>query len=203
MGGQKEREKSTCALCKNKYYRSTSFQKWCSPKCGYELSQIIKKESERRRKIKRKLLKEKKESLMTRGEWQNKAERAFNFYIRERDYLSFFKQGIPPECICCGKIPRNDYKSWNAGHYKSVGSSPSLRFNEDNVHLQLSHCNKWRSGDSGEYRERLIEKIGEKRVEALEGPQEFKNYTIEDLKMIGKKYRKMARALKKEREDGG
>ena len=83
----------------------------------------------------------------------------------------------------------------NAGHYKSVGSTPALRFNEGNVHLQCEHCNSYLSGNIGEYRPRLIAKIGLEMVEFLEGPHEPKKYTIDELKELIATYKEKVKAL--------
>ena len=101
------------------------------------------------------------------------AQKAFNAYIRARD--------SDCSCISCG---RSSGCKINAGHYKSVGSTPELRFNELNVHLQCEHCNMFKSGNIENYRINLIDKIGLDKVEWLEGPHEPKKYTCEDLKEI-------------------
>ena len=79
-----------------------------------------------------------------------------------------------------------------AGHYRTVGAHPELRFEPDNVHKQCNrNCNKAKSGNLTEYRKNLVKKIGLKRVEYLEGPHKAKHYTIEDIKDIKKKYQQL------------
>lgn len=114
----------------------------------------------------------------------------FNGWIRFRD------AGEP--CISCG---RNTGAKVNAGHYLSVGSHPELRFNSLNVWLQCEHCNMFKSGNIGEYRPRLIDKIGLELVEWLEGPHEPKKYTCEQLKEIRAYYAKLTRLGIKTDED--
>lgn len=98
-----------------------------------------------------------KEDLMSTSDWLQKLQREyFNPYIRLRDH------SLP--CISCG-IRTGQF---HAGHYRSVGHNPSLRFNEDNVHKQCAQCNNYKRGNVSEYRLNLIKKIGIKRVEALE-----------------------------------
>ncbi|WP_258530002.1 recombination protein NinG [Pseudomonas aeruginosa] len=63
---------------------------------------------------------------------------------------------------------------YHAGHYRSVGSHPELRFDEDNVHKQCAPCNNHKSGDVVNYRINLVAKIGAAAVARLEGPHERK-----------------------------
>jgi hypothetical protein len=69
----------------------------------------------------------------------------------------------------------------NAGHYRTVGSSPELRFNEENCHIQCEHCNSHLSGNIIEYRKRLIAKIGIDRVEWIEGKHEPLKLSIDEI----------------------
>jgi hypothetical protein len=80
----------------------------------------------------------------------------------------------------------------NAGHYMSVGSTPELRFNEDNVHKQCERCNSYFSGNLVNYRRELINRIGVERVEFLERKDhEPLKLTIDEIKELIKKYKKM------------
>ena len=80
-------------------------------------------------------------------------------------------------CISCGIT----YGKMNAGHYRSVGSSPELRYEPMNVWLQCEQCNTSKSGNVGPYRIGLIAKIGIEKVEWLEGPHDAKHYTCGQL----------------------
>jgi len=77
-------------------------------------------------------------------------------YIRLRDK--------DDSCICCGEPLGDDY---HAGHWLESGNNPQVRYDEDNIHAQRLSCNVFKGGDSGEYKERLIAKIGIDRVNAL------------------------------------
>jgi hypothetical protein len=59
-------------------------------------------------------------------------------------------------------------EKYDAGHFHSVGSSPSLRFDEQNVHAQCVHCNRDKHGNLHEYRIGLIQRVGIDVVNALE-----------------------------------
>jgi hypothetical protein len=126
-----------------------------------------------------------KERQKNRGDWLREAQQVFNHYIRERDKAKGYG------CISCGTRQGKE----NAGHFRSVGSCPELRFNEENVHLQCERCNTYLHSNAIAYRLALIQRIGLERVECLEGHHEAKKYTIEDLKVIKSLYKQKLKEL--------
>jgi hypothetical protein len=71
-------------------------------------------------------------------------------------------------CISCGKRGLESF-DWQAGHYiKAELCSLKFRYDERNIHSQCSVCNKWRAGNTIEYRKNLIGKYGEELVKELE-----------------------------------
>jgi len=87
----------------------------------------------------------------------------FNAYIRQRDAPDGFGR-----CISSGQPLKVPSENSQAGHYYSGGKYPSLKFNEDNVHLQGKSDNYFNSGNLLEYRKNLIHKIGLERVIRLD-----------------------------------
>ncbi|MNJ66726.1 Bacteriophage Lambda NinG protein [compost metagenome] len=122
------------------------------------------------------------------------AQVLFNEFIRLRD------AGQP--CISCDSLPSDHDlitgSRWDAGHYRSVGACPELRFEPLNVHRQCVKCNRNLSGNAVEYRIRLVQRIGADRVAFLEGPHQPRKYTIEDLKAIKAEYRAKIKQLKEQ-----
>lgn len=117
-----------------------------------------------------------------------KAQKAFNEFIRLRDA----KAG----CISCEKSV-DWHGQWHAGHYKTVGARPDLRFNEDNCHKQCSRCNNYISGNLTNYRVSLIKKIGIAAVKELESNADTpKKYTAQDYKEIAEHYKAKVKELK-------
>jgi len=176
-----------CKFCQLEFIPERQFQSVCSAQCAW--GQV----NERNRKKIKKADRKRKQELKTNGELLREAQREFNAYIRLRDHGK--------NCISCGRQP--NYKATiggsgvQAGHYRSVGSCPELRFEELNVHIQCFRCNSMESGNLIAYRRGLVEKIGVDRVEWLEGPHEPKKYTREQIIEIKKKYSKMRRELEK------
>ncbi|MEG0969405.1 MAG: recombination protein NinG, partial [Pseudomonas sp.] len=140
----------------------------------------------------RREIKVRKEKLKTRSDHMCEAQVLFNEYIRLRD------SGQP--CISCDSLPSDHDlitgSRWDAGHYRSVGACPELRFEPLNVHRQCVKCNRNLSGNAVEYRIRLVQRIGANQVAFLEGPHQAQRYTIEDLKAIKVEYRAKIKQLK-------
>lgn len=180
-----------CAVrsCRAPFVPSQTFQTWCSPDCAVVIARA-KQDKERKAlaQVERREIKVRKEKLKNRGDYAKAAQDAFNAWVRERD------AGQP--CISCGTTADVQYC---AGHYRTVGACPELRFEPLNVHRQCNkNCNLEKSGNIVEYRIRLVKKIGAEQVAWLEGPHEPKRYSIDDLKAIATEYRAKLRELKKE-----
>lgn len=159
----------------------------CSPLCGLAIKDVnqdkAKKAMAHRERLEHKAAKEK---VKRNGDHAKEAQQSFNAWIRLRDH------GLP--CVSCGTTADVQYA---AGHYKPSGSNPALRFEPLNVHLQCNrNCNMAKSGNLGPYRIELIKRIGQDKVDWLEGPHEPKRYTVEDLQAIKKHYRALVREMK-------
>jgi len=170
-----------CKNCNELFIPTQPLQFVCSPICAYQYTKT-KEGNKFKEKIKRKIRKEEKDKLKTKSEWAKDAQSAFNKYIRARD------RELP--CISCGRHHQGQY---HAGHYRSVGAHPELRFEESNCHKQCAPCNNHKSGNIVEYRINLKDRIGKEKLAWLEGPHEPAKYTIDDLKEIKAKYMKMAK----------
>lgn len=182
--------------CGQRFKPMLSTQKVCSPACALAMAKDPKLQKVAAKAItkqKRQDLQERREKLKTKGEHLREAQAAFNAYIRERD------AGLP--CISCDSLPSDrdliTGSRWDAGHYRSVGACPELRFEPLNVHRQCVKCNRNLSGNAVEYRIRLVKRIGAEAVEFLEGPHKPQRLTIEDLQAIKALYRQKLRDLKR------
>lgn len=190
--GLKPKKQKRCKVCRTEFTPAKPMQSVCGLSCALSLASVAKAKRERTQAAQeRKETKAKLEKLKTRGEWIADAQAAFNRYIRLRD------AGKP--CICCGQPmgPTVPGGAVDAGHYRSRGSAPHLRFDERNVHAQRKQCNRYGSGNVLGYRFGLRERIGIEAVEALEADQTPRNYTVDDLKAIKAKYTALARDLEK------
>lgn len=175
-----------CRVCRETYTPSKALQVVCSPSCALlHAKQKGEKERKALAKIERKAIREAKEKIKPRAAYMKETQSAFNAWVRARD--------ADQPCISCGRHHQGKY---DAGHFRSVGSNPALRFEPLNCHKQCVPCNRHKSGNAIEYRINLVARIGADAVAWLEGRHEAKRYTIDDLKEIKTKYRAMARRLR-------
>ena len=152
-----------CKICGTEFESKTIAHVVCcySP-CG-----VIYMANQTDKRIKKEWQKEKKElkeKIKTHSDWLNDLQKVVNTFIRLRDKGK--------NCISCGRQLKGIY---HAGHYFSVGSSPSIRFDEDNIHGQCEHCNIHLHSNGAEYSIRLPLRIGYLRFEAL---QQKRNETV-------------------------
>lgn len=186
----KEVKQKTCKACGSKFTPSfNSTQVVCSIKCAqahapanHEKARkaIAQREREQSRAD--------KERVKPKGAHAREAQALVNEWVRLRD--------ADQPCISCGRHHEGQY---HAGHFRTVGSAPELRFEPLNIHKQCAPCNNHLSGNILNFRPRLIEKIGAEAVAWLEGPHPPKRYAIADFQAIKAEYRQKIKALKEQR----
>lgn len=185
-------KKCRVATCRALFVPSRMGQAVCSHACA--LIDAPRHEPKARKAladIERKDIKVRKEKLKSRGDHMREAQQAFNAYIRARD------QAAGRACISSGKALDWSGNAVDAGHYRSVGSAPHLRFDERNCHAQSKQDNRFLSGNAVDYRIGLIARIGQEAVDALEADQSVRKYSVEQIKGIKAYYRAKTRELKR------
>ena len=175
-----------CKNCKDKFIPRKFNWKYCDKDdCNnIGVKELVSKVRDQKKKAQRKETKEAKVKLKTRSDWLKDLQTVFNKFIRERDSKL--------ACISCGKD--ND-KQYHAGHYRSVGSCPELRFNELNVWKQCATCNTYLHGNSISYRINLVKLIGLDSVDWLEGNHKPLKLSVEEIKEEIKKYKAKIKSL--------
>ncbi len=188
-----------CKVCGEKFTPQYDNIRWCCPAHGaiYALELRAKqKVKEAAKRIREKHLAEKesrdrqaKKRLEVKplSYFAKQAQQAFNEFIRYRD------RHLP--CISCGRHHDGQY---HAGHFRTTGANPELRFNEDNCHRQCAPCNNHLSGNLIAYRPALITKIGQSRFDALMGPHELPKWKRDDYIRIRNEYRAKLKELKQQ-----
>ncbi len=181
-----------CPFCRTTYKPARMGQGCClNLDCIIQAGQARKaKEAAKQAKAERAAIKVRKAKLKTRRDWINEAQRSFNQWIRQRD------SGKP--CICCG-LPLGNASiggGFDAGHYRSIGSAPHLRFDDRNCNGQRKQCNRYGAGRAVDYRIGLLARIGLEAVEALEADNTPAHWSIDDLKAIRDTYRAKLKDLK-------
>lgn len=180
--------------CGKPFKPTMTTQKVCSVACAKAMAKDPKLQKVAAKAITKQAredLKERREKLKTKGDHLREAQQAFNAFIRERDRLAGYR------CISSDRPLDWNGNAVDAGHYRSTGAAPQLRFDESNCHAQSKHDNRYLSGNVAEYRLGLIERIGLEAVEALERDQSVRRYTEQDLQGIKTLYRQKLRDLKR------
>jgi len=195
-----------CRVCKTMFPPRNSLQNTCGYKCALiAVNEANDKKATRMQKkaeiASKRDLRRRKVALKTKSDWLHEAQAAFNSYIRARDEGEL--------CISCGKskeeLKINHMIQMVCGHYLSVGAHAELRFNPLNAHLQCTRCNggagKYGNFNNRErtitqkYKLRLIDKIGQDKVDWLNGKQEIQHYTVDDIIEIKQYYREQTKLI--------
>lgn len=197
--------RTTCPHCRAKLEAGQRIHAECVD--AWLVAQAAKKEREEAKKVRaaakveRATTRARKQADLTPRKLEQKLQPIFNMFIRLRDR--------DQPCISCGVIdpPMTSGGQWDAGHFKGVGAFPELRFDEDNCHKQCKKCN----GGSGkfahkartvsqQYEANIVERIGQERLDRLNGPHPTAKRSRERLLEMIDHYRAMVRKLKKENE---
>ena len=188
-----------CKTCGEWFHPQYANIWWCCPEHGaiYALElRATQKVKETAKRIKaekkaeiegRKRAAERRQAVKPLSHFRNQAQQAFNDFIRYRD------RHLP--CISCGRHHDGQY---HAGHFRTTGANPELRFNEDNCHRQCAPCNNHLSGNLINYRPALILKIGQVRFDALMGQHELPKRGRDDYIRIRDEYRAKLKHLKQQ-----
>jgi len=134
-----------CVNCKEKFKPTSSSNTACSMKCAIEYSKNKVKAD--KLKISRLETKKQRESIVGIPELKKLLEAQINTICREIDKGS--------GCISCG-----GHTTPQSGHYHTVQSNGSIRFNLFNVHLQDFNCNCAKGGNLHNYDLGLIKMYG-------------------------------------------
>jgi hypothetical protein len=190
---KKALKQTRCKNCREFFTPISSMSRACSVPCALALNDVAKKKSAAKAlKAERKSMKERAIKLKTRREWISEAQAAVNKVARLRDLLAGHG------CISCGARPQQKFGgTFDAGHYRSVGSAPHMRYYLPAIRGQCVRCNRDLGGSAVNFRKGLIERIGINRVEEIESMQWTAKWSVEYLQRLKKVMQKKARRLEK------
>lgn len=172
----------------------------CGVDCAFSLSsaalrRVREKSNQKERKAKREKvraenarLRQRKKELRPIKWWYDELQKAVNYYVvnvRDKD----------KPCCTCGTT--NPDIKYDAGHYRSRGSCPELRFELKNIHKQCSlQCNVYGSGKRAEYRDFIEHVYGRETLDWLDGrhqtlKSQFPHWS--DIEKEIKRYRELAK----------
>jgi hypothetical protein len=103
------------------------------------------------------------------------------------------------ECISC-ELPANWDGQWHGSHFRSHGACSALQFNLWNIHKSCWICNKLYSGRIDQYEVKLVQKVGQERVDWLKAQnavtRNSRDYLGRFKKIMGKRLRRLERSAK-------
>lgn len=154
-----------CTHCAKPFERRyTSMQAVCSPRCAARKVAADKRAKAEAAKAEKRADRAKLESFKRLPTLIAEAQHEVNRYVRLRDELRYGRV-----CISCGARPTNKPGgTLDAGHFRSRGSAPHLRFYLPQIALQCVRCNRDRGGERDGFKRGLVERLGAERVDAIE-----------------------------------
>ena len=176
-------KQKTCKSCRQKFAPSRPMQTACSPACAIAIAERKReKQAQQMAAEKRRETRQQLESMKGIPELILDAQTACNAYVRVRD------DGKP--CISCGTLLSREGVGggFDAGHFRSRGAAPHLRFHEHNVAGQCKRCNRHMAGNVSAMRTGLIGRIGLEAVESLENDNSTHKWTRDELIAIRRHY---------------
>lgn len=151
-----------------------------------KLAKAKERALKRQAKAERAADKARAEKLKTEGQLTAECRKIAQEYARIRDRHD--------GCISC-HMGANYGGKWQGSHFRPAGNNAAVELNLWNIHKACAQCNLFKGGNIGQYRPRLIAKIGLEKVEWLESQNQPFNRSPEYLakykRVIGKRLRRM------------
>jgi hypothetical protein len=173
-----------CSVCLKAFTPARPLQAVCSPRCAHRKVRADKT-AERAR------VKERKDATKKRSKWEEECRTIVQKIARLRDR--------DDGCISC-HLPATWDGQWHGSHFRSHGACSVLQFHLLNIHKACSSCNRDKGGNIINYRPRLVEKIGQDRVDWLMAQNGTFKPPIEYYQrfklVMGKRLRRMEKRLK-------
>lgn len=179
-----------CVHCRKEFAPTRPLQRVCSVLCASKFARQVRDEKKAKEKLETRA---RKEAIKTRTEWEDECRKIVQKIARIRDRND--------GCISCN-LPASWGGQWHGSHYRSHAAASAVQFHLWNIHKACKPCNKDKSGNLIEYRPRLIEKIGQDKVDWLMAQnQTFKppiDYYKRFKAVMGKRLRRMEKRLENE-----
>lgn len=182
-----------CKVCRSPFEPRNMMHVACGPDCaevhGVAVAAKQKAKQQRQERAQDKI---KREGMKTYPQLIRDVQKVFNQAVRIRDQIA----GWP--CISSGRPLDWSGNAVDAGHYRSRGSAPHLRFDFDNCHAQSKQDNRYGSGEAVAYRIGLIARIGLERVEALEANNTPRKWAHDELRAMKEDFQRLVCELKEQ-----
>lgn len=168
-----------CGHCGSSFTPARPMQAVCSPICA---ARSVKAKN----KQEREQFKERKEKAKRISKWEEECRAIVQKIARIRDRND--------GCISC-HMPANYGGVWHGSHFRSHGAASAVQFHLWNIHKACAQCNLFKSGNIAEYRPRLVEKIGQEKVDWLMSQNQIVRHPVDYYKrfkaVMGKRLRRL------------
>jgi hypothetical protein len=186
--------RTRCPHCKAKLEAGQRIHVACID--GYadaQAEKLKRAEAKRERaaaRVERAETRRRKAASKPRSKWLSECQAIVNRYVR----LLALSRG--EGCYTCGATPAQKFGgTYDAGHFRSVGSAPHLRYWIPQIRLQCIPCNRHKGGMALAFRAALVRDQGQEWVERLEAMQHMAKFDIPYLirlkAVMGKKLRRL------------
>jgi hypothetical protein len=177
-------KEKTCAQCGTQFRPFSSTSRVCSAICA---SKWVRAEKKREREH----FKERKQKAKRISKWEEECRAIVQKIARIRDK--------DDGCISC-HLPATWGGQWHGSHFRSHGAASAVQFHLWNIHKSCSSCNRDKGGNIIAYRPRLVEKIGQEKVDWLMSQNQIVrhpvDYYIRFKAVMGKRLRRLEKRIK-------
>lgn len=188
-----------CAHCREKFSaEDKALHRRIHPACipAYADAQEAKatrkaeKQARMAAKVEKALDRKKKEKLKPTSKWEAECRTIVQAIARIRDK--------DDGCISC-HMPANYGGAWHGSHFRSHGAASAVQFHLWNIHKACAQCNLFKSGNIAEYQPRLVEKIGQEKVDWLMSQNQIVRHPVDYYKrfkaVMGKRLRRLQKGV--------
>ncbi|MDQ0022919.1 hypothetical protein J2X90_000705 [Variovorax paradoxus] len=173
-----------CAHCGTQFRPFSSTSRVCSPICA---ARFVKAKN----RDEREQFKARKEKAKRTSKWEEECRAIVQKIARIRDRND--------GCISC-HLPATWGGQWHGSHFRSHGAASAVQFHLWNIHKSCSSCNRDKGGNIIAYRPRLVEKIGQEKVDWLMSQNQIVRHPVEYYKrfkaVMGKRLRRLEKRIK-------
>lgn len=172
-----------CGHCGSSFTPVRPMQAVCSAICA---ARSVKAKN----KQEREQFKERKEKAKRISKWEEECRAIVQKIARIRDR--------DDGCISC-HLPSTWGGQWHGSHFRSHGAASAVQFHLWNIHKSCSSCNRDKGGNIIAYRPRLIEKIGQEKVDWLMSQNQIVRHPVDYYKrfkaVMGKRLRRLEKRM--------
>lgn len=170
-----------CEECKALFSPQRMGAKVCSPRCA---ARFVRAQNDAKKAEE----KQRREKMKRRSKWEDECRAIVQKIARLRDRND--------GCISC-HLPSTWGGQWHGSHFRSHGAASAVQFHLWNIHKSCSSCNRDKGGNIENYRPRLIEKIGQEKVDWLLAQNQTVRLDVEYYKKFKRVMGKRLRRLEK------